>query len=105
MDDLEQQLRRALARKDPSPWFEAKVLAAVTAQQPVRRTWWERLRWATVPVAAALVIAAVVWQHQRADAERAAGLEAKARLQLALKVTRVKLEKIQHKVQTATNDM
>ena len=105
MDDLEQQLRRALARKDPSPWFEAKVLAAVSARQPIRRSWWERLRWATAPLAAAVILALFVWQHERADAERRAGLEARARLQLALKVTKVKLEKIQQKVQTATNEL
>jgi hypothetical protein len=33
MDDLEQQLKEALARKEAPPWFEAKVLAAVL--QPV----------------------------------------------------------------------
>ncbi len=33
MEDFEQQLRNALARKEQPPTFEAKVFAAVAAQR------------------------------------------------------------------------
>ena len=102
MDDLEQQLKRALARQEPPPWFEAKVLSAVGTAQLAPRTGF-RMRWASLAVAGGLLIAAVTFQHERQMRERAAGEEAKARLELALKITRVKLQKIDQKVR-AIND-
>jgi hypothetical protein len=106
MDDLERQLKSALERKEPPAWFEAKVLAAAR-ELPARRSWFERaihgsrLRWATAVAAVGLVASGVVWQHERrvgVERERAAGEEAKARLELALKITSNKLHKIQQKL-------
>ena len=37
MDDFEKQLQSALAKKDPSPFFEARVLGAVKRQALERR--------------------------------------------------------------------
>ena len=102
MDDLEQQLKRALSRQEPPPWFEAKVLSAVGSPRPARRSgFW--MRWASLAAAGAMLVAAVTFQHERQVRERAAGEEAKARLELALKITRVKLQKIDQKVR-AIND-
>jgi hypothetical protein len=96
MEDFERQLRDALARKEQPAWFEAKVLAAATAKRPKSSVF----RWA---MAAALVavIPVAVWTDHR---ERTAGEAAKARLQLALRVTVTQLSKIQKTVNAATED-
>jgi hypothetical protein len=100
MDDLERQLKQALARESAPEWFEQKVMAAVSRRDAERRGLWRqltnaaRLRWAPVALAAGLVISGVAWQQQRALAEREAGIEAKKRLELALQVTGAKLHQI-----------
>ena len=105
MEDFEQQLRNALARKDAPEWFEAKVMAGIArdrgmqARRPVLR--W---RWASALLATVLVIGGVTWQHERAVHERAAGEAAKARLQLALKITRAKLQKIEQRLNEVERD-
>ena len=105
MEDLEQQLKNALARKDAPEWLEAKVLAAAAREPERRRTWrpqWMfagRLRWASAVVAGALLISGVTWQqHERAVQDRAAGEDAKARLELALRITSTKLRKIEQRL-------
>lgn len=97
MDDLEQQLRRALAREDAPPWLEAKVMAA--AATPKRRVWWPR--WAYAVVCAVMLLALGGWQYERAARERAEAELATAKLELALKVTSEKLQSIQRKVKAA----
>lgn len=100
MDDFEKHLQSALQRKEPSPFFEARVLGAVKRQASERRAS-IRMWWATAVAAVLIVIAGSAWQHQRSEQarEEAAGREAKARLELALKVTSVKLQKISQKVE------
>ena len=107
MEDLEKQLKSALERQEPPPWFEAKVLAAVARERPAPRSWFERaihgsrLRWATAVAAVGLIASGVVWQRERRveeERERTAGEAAKARLELALKITSNKLHKIQQKL-------
>ena len=106
MDDLEQQLRKALAREDAPAGFEARVRAAV-ARNAARQPWYVRLalpvrlRWATVALAATLVVAGV-WQHQRAVEERVAGEAAKQELMIALQITSSKLHTIQEKVEAVS---
>lgn len=95
MDDLEQQLRDAFRKSDPSPYFESKVLAAAARRGRERRTA-GRMRW--VAAMAAIVVAGVFWQHQHAVEEQARGEAAKARLMLALKVTSAKLDEIRDRV-------
>lgn len=104
MDDLERQLREALAREEAPAWFEAKVMAAVATERQ-RRPFWARLfgsarlRIATAALAgAAVVVSGVAWHQEREARERAAGEAAKARLELALKITRVKLRIIERKL-------
>jgi hypothetical protein len=107
MEDLERQLKSALAREDPPAWFEAKVLAAAARERSARRNWWQRaiqggrLRWATAVAAVGLVASGVVWQHERQVQEvreREAGENAKARLVMALQITSNKLHRIQLKL-------
>jgi hypothetical protein len=98
MDDFEKQLKDALAKKDPSPFFEARVLGAVKRQARERRAS-SRMWWASAIAAVLLVITGSAWQHERASREEAAGQDAKARLELALKITSVKLQRISMKVE------
>jgi len=101
MEDFEQQLRNALARKDQPAWFEAKVFAAVAARRSGRSVFW---RWAA-EAAAVLLIACGFWvRHQGDIRERAAGEAAKARLQVALRITVTELSKIQETVRTSTEE-
>jgi hypothetical protein len=107
MEDLERQLKSALAREEPPAWFEAKVLAAAARERSARRSCWQRaiqgsrLRWATALAAVGLVASGVVWQHERQvreAREREAGENAKARLVMALQITSNKLHRIQQKL-------
>lgn len=101
MEDFEQQLRNALARKDQPALFEAKVFAAVAARRSGRSVFW---RWAA-EVAAVILIAGGFWVRHAGDVrERAAGEAAKARLQVALRITVTELSKIQKTVRTSTED-
>jgi hypothetical protein len=100
MDDFEKQIQDALRRKDPSPFFEARVLGAVKRQARDRRAS-IRMWWATAVAAILIVAAGSTWQHQRSEQarEETAGREAKARLEVALRITSVKLQKISQKVE------
>jgi len=100
MEDFERQLQDALARKEQPPSFEAKVFAAIAAERISRGTSW---RWEAL-AASVLVAAGLFAQHENAVRERAAGEAAKARLQLALKVTVTELSKIQKTVNAATEN-
>jgi hypothetical protein len=92
MDDLEQQIRDALARKEQPAWLEAKVIAAARRRQ--RPTF---LRWVVATVSV-LLIAAGIWTDHRD------GVRAKAQLELALKITVTQLGKIQKTVRTSTEE-
>jgi hypothetical protein len=96
MTDFEDQLRKALKREEPSPFFEARVVAA--AQRDARsRSTILRWRWMSAIAAGVLVMTGVVFEHRRAE-ERERGEAAKAQLLLALKITQTKLEKIETKM-------
>lgn len=98
MDDFEKQIKEALVRQEPSPFFEARVLGAARRQAQERRAS-ARMWWASAVAAMLLVISGSAWQHERNMREEAAGKEAKARLELALKITSVKLQRISRKVE------
>jgi hypothetical protein len=130
IDELEKQLKAALAREETPVGFEARVMNAVEqsdaarARQGVgqRHRWLSRwlgmaqpLRWISAfAVTAMLVLVGVGWQHQlalerikelhRAAEEREAGEAAKAKLVLALRITSAKLTEIQQKVDEAQRD-
>ncbi len=100
MDDFEKQLRDTLGRKEPPAWFEAKVLARATARGPR----FGLLRW-VVATGSAFAIAAGLWtDHQTAMRERVQGEAAKARLELALKITAAQLAKIQKTMRASTEE-
>ena len=72
MDPLEQELKAALKKMDPSPFFESRVMAAAN-RQTLERKATLRMRWLTAILAMALVIIGVFWQHRRAVEEQARG--------------------------------
>ncbi len=100
MEDFERQLKSALARKQEPPSLEAKTFAAIAAERSGRGMFW---RWEAL--AASILVAAGLWgQYQHGVRERAAGEVAKARLQVALKITVTELSKIQKTVNAVTED-
>lgn len=110
MEDFERQLKNAMVRREPPPWLEAKVLAAAASAQPEPKpAWWShlsfvRMRWASALVAVLVVLVGIFWQQDRATRQRAEGEAAKAKLEAALRVTSVKLRKIQQIVQAMERD-
>jgi hypothetical protein len=99
-DDFERQLRDALARQEPPGWLEARVQARAMEKRPRRGLF----RWAVATASAAAIATGLWTDHQTAVRERIEGQAAKARLQVALKVTVTELGKIQRTLQTATGE-
>jgi len=90
MDWLEDELRQALRRKDPSPDFEARVMAAAR-----RRPVLTMPRW--LAAAAALLVitsAGLGYRYHRGQA-------AKAQVMTAMRLTGSKLSRIQMQIKAA----
>ena len=99
MSRLEDELRTALRREQPSAGFAERVLAR--AAEPRRSFWdWFRLptfRWAMAGALALIMVAAgLEYRHEQ---ERARGEAAKQQLMLALRITGSKLKLAQQRVQ------
>ena len=90
--NLEDELRQALRRCDPSPDFTARVLTKVSNTPPRRRPqpW---VRWMTA-AAAALILTAGGLEYRHYQGERA-----KDEVMLAVRIAGTKLAKAQKKVQ------
>jgi hypothetical protein len=91
MDWLEEELKAALARKDPSPGFAARVEMAAR-----RRPFFAGARW--MAAAAALVVIAggsLAWRRHQ-------GMVAKEQVMLAVRITAGKLHQIQTRVREVT---
>jgi hypothetical protein len=87
--DLEKELRRALRPVEPQAGFAARVAARIDAERR-RRVPPPRL-WAGAALAASLVLA-VLGTHQWELQRERQGLEARAQLIQALRVTSEKLD-------------
>jgi hypothetical protein len=104
MTRFEEQLKQALARREPGADFTASVLARVRAngtQRPKRRWEWRWFRapraWALAGVAAALLVSsgsAVYEQHERV----VRGEAAKEKLMTAVRLAGVKLRRVHRQV-------
>ena len=90
MSRLDDELRFALGRVEPSPGFAERVLAGVQPKR-ARRPWW-----AAAIAAAVLLAAGVEFEHQRRV--RAQGEHAKEQVMLALQITGMKLHHIKEKI-------
>lgn len=105
MTDFEDQLRRSLARRDPSPDFAARVMAQVSARRGPRARfagWLDWRPWTAAAVAASLLVAATGLDLGRRERiQREEGEEARAQLIQAMSITSAQLNKIHKKVQGA----
>lgn len=98
MTDFEDQLRRALERKDPSADFAARVMARAT--QPKRPLAWVGWRsWAAAGIAASLCLGALGLEVEHRRKVEQEGKAASAQLMQAMKITSVKLQRIHKRVQ------
>jgi hypothetical protein len=90
--NLEDELRSALRRKEPSPEFTERVLARV-AGRPLRRASRPWVRWVAA-MAASILLAAGAMGYRQYQGERA-----RSQVLLALRIAGGKLNKAQKKVQ------
>ena len=108
---MEDELKRALTRRQPSEDFAARVLAAAAAEEEHKgRTngWraWFRVRrgpfWAFVPLAAMLLLIAAdaAYQHH---ARVVKGQHAKRQLLLAIRIAAEELQQAQLHVQRVSS--
>lgn len=98
--NLDDELRAALQRRDPSPDFTNRVLARVAAQsvRPASRTGSHKWTPWVAALAASLMLTAGALEYRRYQGERA-----KAQVLYALRITATKLNKAQKKVQMITH--
>ena len=96
MTDFEDQLRRALQRKEPSADFAARVVAQASRTNGSTASW----RWWAVGLAASLFVGSVGFELEHRDRERQ-GEAAREQLLQAMQITSTKLNKIQKKVKDA----
>src|SRR5882724_8232915 len=89
-NDFDQQLRDALRPVDPDESFTRRVMSRI-ANEPTRSRRPQRARWASVALAASVLLGIVIfhqWQLQREQH----GIEARNQLIEALRVTGEKLD-------------
>jgi hypothetical protein len=98
MTDFEDQLRRALERKEPSADFAARVVARAALPRG-RAPWFNPLAWASAGIAASLLVGAMSLDLGRREKTRQQGEEARAQLIQAMQITSTQLDKIHKKVQ------
>jgi hypothetical protein len=94
--DLDKKLRDALRPVEPEEGFADRVMARIEndrkpQQLPPRRRFTRRTQWISLALAASAILAAVLVQHWQVQRERE-GLEARAQLMDALRVTGEKLD-------------
>lgn len=98
--NLDDELRRALAREPAPPGFAGEVLARSRSPRPRILPFWKRP--VTLAVAAVLALAAVVPSAVHEYRRRQRAIEARDQLLLALSITRVQLEQVRTKIQRNT---
>jgi hypothetical protein len=125
MSRIEDELRTALRRQEPSTDFTERVMARLAAtavetkqEKSREKAGWRQklkeffqpvpLKWAVAGAIACLLIFAAVGlsryrEHQRAMAEIAQGERAKEQVMLAMKIASAKLNVAQKKVQENSN--
>lgn len=107
MSYLEDDLKMALQRTEPSEDFVERVLACVKQPPPPEPTWWERLtvllrpprvQWVAASVVLSVMIPVAGVQYRREQRMRAEGEKAKEQLMFAVRVAGNKLHRVQQKV-------
>jgi hypothetical protein len=110
MNKFENQLRKALSRKEPSALFTTQLLEKLAVREKHDKSWMKTLRllsvspslrWAAVGVLACLLMGLGQLGYQRFERHRRAQIEgerAKEQLVLALRITNEKLSTVQKKL-------
>ncbi len=110
MNKFENQLRKALSRKEPSALFTARLLEMIAVREKHDISWKKtlrellvapRLRWAAVGVLACLLVGLGRLGYRRVENHRLAEVEgerAKEQLVLALRIANEKLSIVQKKL-------
>lgn len=98
MTEFEDQLRRALERKEPPAGFAARV-AARAAQGGRPAPWINWRAWAAAGLAASLCLGGLGLEMEHRQRVREEGEAARAQLIQAMHITSSKLQRIQKKVQ------
>lgn len=104
MNEIDEQLKRALRRCEPPEGFADRVVARVEREAP-QATWrsawtlwrWPSLRWAVVAALVAVAATGIVYQL-RERREEAEALAAKQQVMLALRITGSKLRVAKQRV-------
>jgi hypothetical protein len=98
MTDFEDQLRRALERKDPSADFAERVMArAAKTKRPL--AWMNWRSWAAAGIAASLCLGALGLELEQRRKIEQQGQAARAQLIQAMHITSAKLQRIHKRVQ------
>jgi hypothetical protein len=106
MSNLEDDLKIALRREEPSADFAARLLARLN-QPPAEPTWRERLavlmrpprlQWVALAVIVSVMLPVSVVQYRKELAYRAEGERVKEQLLFAVRVAGSKLHQAQRKV-------
>lgn len=101
MNHLDDELKHALRRVEPSPDFGARVLAKVEESSGWAkfRTWFAvpAARWAIATVLIVAVGGGAAWEHERRERER--GELAKQQVMTALRIAGAKVRTVQQKVE------
>jgi len=106
MSYLEDDLKMALRRAEPSEDFTERVLARLHAPARKRNLWEEftvlffppRLQWVALRVVASIAIPFAALQYHKEQKLRAEGAMAKQQLVFAMRVAGSKLHHVQRKV-------
>ena len=98
MNQLEQELKKALRQVEPPAGFAERVLARVAREEEEKKARWLRgpgwlgastLRWATAGALGVVLATSGILYHRE---QRRKGQEAKEQLMLALRITSSKLQ-------------
>jgi len=107
MSYLEDDLKMALQRTEPSADFVNRVLARVNQPPPREPSWWERLtvllrpprlQWVAASVILSIMIPVAGVQYRKQQRMRVEGERAKEQLMFAVRVAGNRLHRVQQKV-------
>ncbi len=104
-DELEDGLRRALARRDAPAGFADRMMARIAAETSAHRApWWRQASVGYRALAAGVVLAAAIGggflqrQHELHQREQAEGEHARQQVMLALRITAITLDSVDSKI-------
>jgi len=107
MSYLEDELKKALRRAEPSAGFAERVLARANGPAPAEPSWWERLavlvrpprmQWVALSLIVSIMVPVAGVQYRKERQARAEGQRAKEQLVFAVRMAGNRLHRVQQKV-------